>query len=221
MLGLVFVEPDRGTTILLAAVSCSMLLMAGTRWKHIFMLALLAVCGLAVSILHDPMRMRRIFSWGDLDPHKEGVGYQAYQAMIALGSGGWTGLGLGNSLQKLGFVPEHQTDFIFAIIGEELGLVATLLIVLAFVIVAVCGFCIIAVNARETLWFPAQASGITLRFFNFAPGRYQHRRRHQRIAEQRTPVAVSSVTGGSNLLTMLSCVLRPRCLVCGSACACA
>ncbi len=160
ILGLVFVEPDRGTTILLATVGCSMLLMAGTQWKHIFMPAALAVAGLAVSILHDPMRMRRIFSWWDLEQHKDGVGYQAYQAMIALGSGGWTGLGLGNSLQKLGFVPEHQTDFIFAIIGEELGLVATLLIVLAFVVIAVCGFCI-AVNARETFGF-LLASGMTL-----------------------------------------------------------
>jgi cell division protein FtsW len=201
MLGLVFVEPDRGTTILLASVSCSMLLMAGTRWAHIFMPAALAVLGLAVSILHDPMRMRRIFSWWDLEQHKNGVGYQAYQAMIALGSGGWTGLGLGNSLQKLGFVPEHQTDFIFAIIGEELGLVATLLIVLAFVIIAVCGFCI-AVNARETFGF-LLASGITL------------------LISLQAAINIGVVTsalpnkglplpfisyGGSNLLTMLICV---------------
>ena len=160
ILGLVFIEPDRGTTILLAAVGGSMLLMAGARWTHIFMPAVLGMAALAISILHDPMRMRRIFSWWDLEQHKDGVGYQAYQAMIALGSGGWTGLGLGNSLQKLGFVPEHQTDFIFAIIGEELGLVATLSIVLAFVVLAVCGFCI-AVNARETFGF-LLASGITL-----------------------------------------------------------
>jgi cell division protein FtsW len=89
---------------------------------------------LAVSILHDPMRMKRIFSWLYMEQNKEGVGYQAYQAMIALGSGGWNGLGLGNGRQKLGFVPEHHTDFIFSIIGEELGLVATLAVILAFVI---------------------------------------------------------------------------------------
>jgi cell division protein FtsW len=121
--------------------------------------------------------------------------------MIALGSGGWTGLGLGNSLQKLGFVPEHQTDFIFAIIGEELGLVATLLIVVAFVIIAICGFCI-AVNARETFGF-LLASGITL------------------LISLQAAINIGVVTsalpnkglplpfisyGGSNLLTMLVCV---------------
>ena len=90
---------------------------------------MLGAAALAVSILFDPMRMKRIFSWWDLEQHKDGVGYQAYQAMIALGSGGWTGLGLGNGRQKLGFVPEDHTDFIFSIIGEELGLVATLLVV--------------------------------------------------------------------------------------------
>jgi len=94
-----------------------------------------------------------------LEQHKEGVGYQAYQAMVALGSGGWTGLGLGNGRQKLGFVPEHHTDFIFSIIGEELGLMATLLVVLAFVIIVICGI-YIALNARDTFGF-LLAAGIT------------------------------------------------------------
>jgi cell division protein FtsW len=160
VLGLVFIEPDRGTTILLAAVSGSMLLVAGVRWKHVLIPAAAGVAGLVVSILHDPMRMRRIFSWWNLEEHKDGVGYQAYQAMIALGSGGWTGLGLGNGRQKLGFVPEHHTDFIFSIIGEELGLIATLLVVVAFVVVAICGI-YIALNSRDTFGF-LLALGITL-----------------------------------------------------------
>jgi cell division protein FtsW len=160
VLGLVFIEPDRGTTILLAAVSGSMLLVAGVRWKHVLIPAAAGVAGLAISVLHDPMRMRRIFSWWNLEEHKDGVGYQAYQAMIALGSGGWTGLGLGNGRQKLGFVPEHHTDFIFSIIGEELGLVATLLVVVAFVVVAICGI-YIALNSRDTFG-SLLALGITL-----------------------------------------------------------
>jgi cell division protein FtsW len=160
VLGLVFVEPDRGSTILLAAVSGSMLLVAGVRWKHILIPAAAGVAGLAISIIHDPMRMRRIFSWWDLEQHKDGAGYQAYQAMIALGSGGWTGLGLGNGRQKLGFVPEHHTDFIFSIIGEELGLIATLAVIAAFVVIAICGI-YIALNSRDT--FGCQlALGITL-----------------------------------------------------------
>ena len=78
------------------------------------------------------------------------MGYQAYQAMLALGSGGWFGLGLGNGRQKLGFVPEHHTDFILSIIGEELGLVATFGVVLGFlVIIVICGV-YIATHARDT-----------------------------------------------------------------------
>ena len=127
MLVPIFVEPDRGTTILLAVVGVGMLLMAGVDWRKMLVPVPVAVAGLAYSIWRDPMRMKRMLSWWDLEQSKDGVGYQAYQAMIALGSGGWTGLGLGNGRQKLGFVPEHHTDFIFSIIGEELGLVATLL----------------------------------------------------------------------------------------------
>jgi len=160
VLGLVFVEPDRGTTILLAAVSGAMLLVAGVRWKYIVPPVVLGAVALAISLLFDPMRMRRIFSWWNLEEHKDGVGYQAYQAMIALGSGGWTGLGLGNGRQKLGFVPEDHTDFIFSIIGEELGLIATLFILLSFVVIVICGI-YIALNARDTFGF-LLGTGLTL-----------------------------------------------------------
>ncbi|MGH7943259.1 MAG: putative lipid II flippase FtsW [Limisphaerales bacterium] len=200
-LGLVFIEPDRGSTILLATVGCSLLLLSGAQWKHIFIPASLGVTGLTVSILHDPMRMRRIFSWWDLEQHKNGVGYQAYEAMIALGSGGWTGLGLGNSLQKLGFVPEHQTDFIFAIIGEELGLVATVAIVLAFAVIGVCGFCI-ALNARETFGF-LLASGVTLLICLQAAINIGVVT--SALPNKGLPLPFISY-GGSNLLAMLACV---------------
>jgi len=159
-LALIFIEPDRGTTILLAAVCGSMLLMAGVQWKFILPPVVLAASGLAFSLLHDPVRMKRIFSWLHPEETKTGVGMQAYQAMIALGSGGWTGLGLGNGRQKLGWVSEHHTDFIFSIIGEELGLLATLLIIAAFVVVAICGF-YITLHARDRFG-TLLASGITL-----------------------------------------------------------
>ena len=201
VLGLIFVEPDRGTTILLAAVSGAMLLVAGVRWKHILVPALIGAAGLAVSILHDPMRMKRIFSWWDLEQHKEGVGYQAYQAMIALGSGGWTGLGLGNGRQKLGFVPEHHTDFIFSIIGEELGLVATLLIVLAFVVIVICGF-YIAFNARDTFGF-LLAAGIT--FLIGLQAAINIGVVTSALPNKGLPLPFISY-GGSNLLAMLTCV---------------
>jgi cell division protein FtsW len=149
LLGLIFIEPDRGTTVLLAGVSLVMLLVAGVRWKYIVPPAMAALMALGLSLWHDPMRSKRIFSWLYLEESKSGVGYQAYQAMLALGAGGWTGLGLGNGRQKLGFVPEHHTDFIFSIIGEELGLLATLLVVLGFVLIIACGI-YISIHARDT-----------------------------------------------------------------------
>jgi cell division protein FtsW len=159
ILALVFIEPDRGTTILLGSVSAVMLIIAGVRWTYIVPPVALALAGLGVSLARDPMRARRIFSWLDLEAHKSGVGYQAYQAMIALGAGGWTGLGLGNGRQKMGFVPENHTDFIFSIIGEELGLITTLLVVIGFAGVIVCGI-YIALNARDTFGM-LLGSGIT------------------------------------------------------------
>jgi cell division protein FtsW len=149
VLGLIFREPDRGTTILLASVSGTMLLLAGVRWRFIVPPILAALAGLGFSLWHDPMRTKRIFGWLYLEEHKSGVGYQAYQAMIGLGAGGLTGLGLGNGRQKLGFLPEHHTDFIFSVIGEELGLVATLLVLVAFIIVVICGISI-AFKAPDT-----------------------------------------------------------------------
>jgi cell division protein FtsW len=201
ILALIFREPDRGTTILLAAVSGSMLLLAGVRWKFIVPPVILAAVGLVISILHDPMRMRRIFSWWDLEQHKAGVGYQAYEAMIALGSGGWTGLGLGNGRQKLGFVPEHHTDFIFSIIGEELGLVATLLVVVAFVVLVFCGI-YIALHARETFG-TMLATGVTLLIglqaaINIGVVT-------SALPNKGLPLPFISY-GGSNLLAMLTCV---------------
>jgi cell division protein FtsW len=159
ILALVFIEPDRGTTILLGSVSAVMLIIAGVRWLYIVPPVALALTGLGVSLARDPMRARRIFSWLDLEAHKSGVGYQAYQAMIALGAGGWTGLGLGNGRQKMGFVPENHTDFIFSIIGEELGLITTLLVVVGFIGVVVCGI-YIALNAKDTFGM-LLGSGIT------------------------------------------------------------
>ena len=201
ILGLIFVEPDRGSTILLAAVSGAMLLIAGVRWKYILPPAALGVLGLVISLLYDPMRMRRIFSWLDLESTKTGVGMQAYQAMLALGSGGWTGLGLGNGRQKLGFVPEHHTDFIFSVIGEELGLIATLLIVLAFVVIVVCGI-YIALHAREPFGF-LLACGLTFliglqAFINIGVVT-------SALPNKGLPLPFISY-GGSNLLAMLGCV---------------
>lgn len=201
VLGLVFVEPDRGTTVLLAMVSGAMLLLAGVQWKSFVPPVLLSLAGLGVSLWHDPMRIRRIFGWLYLEEHKSGVGYQAYQAMLALGAGGWTGLGLGNGRQKLGFVPEHHTDFILSIIGEELGLIATLLVVVAFVATVLCGL-YIAWRAPDTFGL-LLGSGISLliglqAFINIGVVT-------SALPNKGLPLPFISY-GGSNLLMMLTSI---------------
>jgi len=199
ILALIFREPDRGTTILLASVSGAMLLLAGVRWRFIAPPVLLGLLGLGLSLWYDPMRAGRIFGWLHLEEHKEGVGYQAYQAMLGLGAGGLTGLGLANGREKLGFLPEHHTDFIFSVIGEELGLVATLLVLAAFAALVVCGVCI-ALRAPDGFG-RLLASGITFliglqAFINIG------------VVTSALPNKGLSLPfisyGGSNLLVMLS-----------------
>ena len=190
-LALVFKEPDRGCTILLAAVAGAMLIVAGVRLVYLVPPVLLAAGGLALSLLHDPMRLKRILAWLHPELSKDLTGYQAYQAMIAFGAGGWTGLGLGDSRQKLGFIPEHHTDFIFAIIGEELGLVATLGVVLIFVALMFCGI-YIARRAAEHLW---PAAGHRDHLPGQPPGVHQHGCGHQPAAQQRHAPAFLSATG--------------------------
>ncbi len=165
-LGLIFIEPDRGTTILLAAVSGTMLMIAGVRWRHVIPPVLAAGAALVYSLTHDSMRSGRISAWLHPEAHAGGAALQAEQAKIAIGSGGLTGLGLGDGRQKLGFLPEIHSDFIFANIGEELGLVATLLVVLAFLLIAVCGLyiafrsrgqfgCLLAVGVTSLISYQA------------------------------------------------------------------
>ena len=149
VLALIFKEPDVGTTMLLACVSCMMLLLAGIRWRYIAPPVMLAVTALAVFIVHDPMRSARLYSWMHPEETKLEKGHQTYQAVAALGSGGVQGVGLGEGRQKLGFVPEHHTDFIFSVIGEELGLIATLSVLLAFLMIVLCAV-YIAWNAADT-----------------------------------------------------------------------
>lgn len=136
-LGLIFAEPDFGTTGLLFGVVTVLLFVGGANWKHIIPPALATLLAIGFAVWNYPVRMKRIVAFMNPEEHKSGVGFQAYQAMLALGSGGWFGLGLGNGRQKLGFVPEHHTDFIFSVIGEELGFITSLFVVVAFAVFVV------------------------------------------------------------------------------------
>lgn len=195
---LVFVEPDRGCTLLLAAVAAAMFVAAGVRLLYLIPAGLSGAAALAWSLTHDSMRTGRILAWLNPELTKDGVGYQSWQAMIAFGSGGLWGVGLGDSRQKLGFIPEHHTDFIFAIIGEELGLVTTLAVVAIFVVLMLCGLCI-ARRAPDTFGM-LLATGITFMigiqaFINMGVAT-------SLLPNKGMPLPFISY-GGSNLLLML------------------
>ena len=158
-LGLIFSEPDVGNALVLATVSGTLLLIAGVRLRYFLPPVLIAAIGIGTFIYCNPMRSDRIHSWLHVEETRRNTGLQAYQAMVALGSGGLTGKGLGDGRQKLGFLPEHHTDFIFSIIGEELGLTATMLVVATFILVVFCGVHI-AMNSAD-LFGTLLGAGIT------------------------------------------------------------
>ena len=158
-LGLIFKEPDVGNALVLACVCAIVLLLAGMRLWYFLPPVIVGMVAVGWFLAHNQMRLERIHSWLHVEETKQDKGLQAYQAMVALGSGGWTGRGLGDSREKLGYLPEHQTDFLFAIIGEELGVIATLAVVLAFLAIMICGL-FISRRAADTFGF-LLGSGIT------------------------------------------------------------
>ena len=159
VLVLIFKEPDVGTTLLLGAVSAVMLLVAGLRWRYVVPSLVAGLIAIGVFIANDPMRSGRLHAWLHPEETRLDKGMQTYQSVAALGSGGLKGVGLGEGRQKLGFVPEHHTDFIFSVIGEELGLAATLSVLFAFMVILICGV-YIAWNAADNFGMLI-ATGIT------------------------------------------------------------
>lgn len=131
---LILVQPDLGTVVALTMVVLGMLFIAGVRASYLGALLLSALPALYILIFSVPYRKARILAFLNpwLDP--KGSGFQIIQSQIALGSGGIFGLGLGHSKQKLFYLPAAHTDFIFSIIGEELGLIGTMAVVILFII---------------------------------------------------------------------------------------
>ncbi len=161
-LGLVplYVEPDRGTTILLGGLTCAMLILGGARWWKMAVPVIVGIVFVVNSISRDSLRSDRVLAWQNPEKYQTTIAYQQWQSMLAIGHGGKEGLGLGNGRQKLGFLPEHHTDFIYSIIAEELGLYASLGVLLGFVVFLFCGV-YIALRADDLYGFLI-ASGSTL-----------------------------------------------------------
>ncbi len=120
---LILLQPDFGALVILAVMTAAMMFLAGARLRHFLVLVLVASLALAALSLLQPYRVQRMVAF--LDPWSQayGSGYQLTQALIAFGRGEWFGLGLGEGIQKLFYLPEAHNDFIFAVIAEELGLV--------------------------------------------------------------------------------------------------
>ncbi len=164
--GLVMLQPDLGTTVILAGSAFLLLFASGVRLRYLFTVGLTgSTLGLAL-ILGESYRRERLLSflhpWAD--PMKNG--YQLVQSLIALGSGGWTGVGLGASRQKWMYVPNAHTDFIFSILGEELGLIGEIVVITVFCLLLYAGIRV-AARAPDTFgrllaagivsWFGLQA----------------------------------------------------------------
>ncbi|MDX1657258.1 MAG: putative lipid II flippase FtsW [Nitriliruptorales bacterium] len=136
---LVMLEPDLGTTAILALIVGFVLFAEGLPLRHFAsLLAAGAVAGVGLAVA-APYRLQRLTGWLDPDADPERSGWQLLQSLYALGSGGWFGLGLGSSRGKWNFIPNPETDFIFAIIGEELGLLGSLAVVTLFLALLIVG----------------------------------------------------------------------------------
>src|SRR6476620_9013802 len=145
---LIVTEVDLGTTALIGATMFVIMFVAGTHPALLGILSLGGLGGILCVATHMSARMGRLAAVMDPERFKDDAGCQQMQALIAWGSGGMEGLGLGNGRQKMLYLPYAHTDFIFPIIGEELGLRFSLLVVFLFVVIIVCGI-MIALHARD------------------------------------------------------------------------
>ncbi len=156
---LILIEPDLGTAIAIAIMVSAILVVSGTPLRLLASAASIAVGIVLLAIWLEPYRRERIFSFLDPWHDPQGAGFQAVQSMIALGSGGIFGVGLGESVQKIYYLPEASTDMIFAIVGEELGLIGAAGVIAAFAVFAYAGFNI-ALRCRDPFG-KRLAAGIT------------------------------------------------------------
>jgi len=131
--GLLLLEPDYGASVVLFSAALGMLFLGGVPVSRFFSWMLVALAALASLAVLSPYRMQRLISF--IDPWQDpfNSGFQLTQALIAFGRGDWLGLGLGGSIQKLFYLPEAHTDFVFAVLAEELGLFGTLLVILLYI----------------------------------------------------------------------------------------
>lgn len=136
---LILFEWDMGTAAGLGAAGLIVLFIAGTRLRYIGITIAAAIFMMVLMVQNSPNRMERIMAFQNLDEHKQNKGWQQWYALRAFGNGGLSGLGLGNGVVKHKDLPEHHTDFIFPVLGEELGVFASMGVILCFVVILLVG----------------------------------------------------------------------------------
>ncbi len=130
-------KEDFGTALLLACIVGLMLIIGGAKISHLIILSIPAIVGFSYLIITNPYRLNRIISFLDIWSDPQNKGYHAIQSLIGIANGGWFGVGLGNGLQKYGYLPEDTTDFIFSIICEELGFIGAAIVILLIISIIV------------------------------------------------------------------------------------
>jgi len=161
--GLLLAEPDFGATFVLLLITMSVLFVAGSPIRYFLALCAVVIAGLAVLAVSAPYRLARLTGFTDPWQDPFGSGFQLTQSLIAIGSGEWLGLGLGNSVQKLFYLPEAHTDFVFAVIAEEFGLVGTAVLIGLFATLVWRAFTIALEAADRDRYFQAyMAFGIAV-----------------------------------------------------------
>jgi cell division protein FtsW len=140
VVGLVLAEPDMGTACMISLIAFVMLFVAGLSYRYIFAAALAALPAIYLLIVRVPYRLERMKTFFSPGADPQGHGFQLLQSLIAVGSGGFSGVGLMESRQKLFFLPEAHTDFIFAVICEEIGLIGAVIVLALFAVYGWRGF---------------------------------------------------------------------------------
>lgn len=133
VLGLILLQPDLGTSISIMLGCAGILLISGGRWQHILMLGIITIGGVYLLARSEEYRLSRLTSFQDPFADAQKEGFQLVNSYLAIGDGGLLGHGLGNSIQKLGYLPEAHTDFIMAVIAEELGIFGLTIVVGLFI----------------------------------------------------------------------------------------
>lgn len=160
---LLLLEPDFGATVVISGTVMAMLFLAGVKLRYYIGLMLLVITALAALAVSSPYRVARLTAFLDPWADQYNSGYQLTQSLIAFGRGGWFGSGLGESIQKLLYLPEAHTDFLFAVLAEELGLFGILLVMALYSILVIRGLTIAyTANLQDRVFASFTAYGLTI-----------------------------------------------------------